>query len=167
MTMSDKNLISHRGQVISQIKIFLQKQYGFRQIMVPLAMIVKDGKLLMLQRRDTRVEFNKKWEFPGGGVEKGETVEDCIKRECLEETGFVVDIKDRLPQVLTHYEAKWNYQVFLYCFICTVKSGKLKIIDNENSAADWFTLDEAMKQDLLPLNKMMIQNSIELLKKHI
>lgn len=166
LSMGDKSLISHRGQVVNQIKIFLQKHYGFRQIMVPLALIVKDNKLLMLKRRDSRPEFNNKWEFPGGGVEKGESVDECIKRECLEETGFVVDIKERLPNVLSHVEEKWNYQVFLVSFICTIKSGTLKLMDNENSAAEWFTLDDAVKQDLLPLNKAMIQDSLGILSKY-
>lgn len=166
LTPGDKNLISHRGQVISQIKIFLQKHFGFRQIMVPLALIIKDNKLLMLKRRDSRPEFNNKWEFPGGGVEKGESVEDCIRRECMEETGFAVEIKERLPNVLTHYEKKWNYQVFLLPFVCTVKSGTLKLMDNENSDSGWFTLNDAMEQDLLPLNKLMIQDSMASLKKY-
>ncbi len=166
MSTPDKNLISHRGQVATQIKFFLQKQFGFKQIVVPLALIIKDNKLLMLKRRDSRPEFNNKWEFPGGGVEKGEEVENCIKRECLEETGFTVKIEEQLPKVLTHYEAKWNYQVFLMVFICTVEAGELELRDNESSGFGWFTLEEALKEKLLPLNKQLLEDNNTVLRNY-
>lgn len=166
MTPMEKNQVSHRGQVVTQLKFFLQKQFGFKQIVVPLAMIIKDNKLLMLKRRDSRPEFNNKWEFPGGGVEKGEEVTDCVKRECKEETGFVVKIEEQIPKVLTHYESKWNYQVFLIMFVCTVESGALVTADNENSGSGWFTLEEALQQDLLPLNKKLIEDNSPTLKKY-
>jgi XTP/dITP diphosphohydrolase len=164
MTTPEKNNISHRGQVITKIKFFLQKQYGFKQIAVPLAIIMQDGKLLMIKRRDSRPEFNNKWEFPGGGVEKGETVEDCIKRECLEETGLTIKIEEQVPQILTHYESKWNYQVFLMTFICSVVSGKVELRDNENSGFGWFTPEEALQEDLLPLNSQLITDVLPRLK---
>lgn len=166
LTIAEKNLVSHRGQVVTQLKLFLSKHYGFKQIMVPLAIIVRDGKILLLKRRDSRPEFNNKWEFPGGGVEKGETVDQCIIRECKEETGFTVQIQERSPGILTHYEPKWNYQVFLMTHICTVKGGKLKLMDNENSGYGWFAPEEATKQNLLPLNKKIIEQNMPLIKRY-
>lgn len=166
MTIAEKNLVSHRGQAVSQAKFFLVKQFGFKQIIAPLALIIKNKKILMLQRRDGRVEFNNKWEFPGGGVERNESVEQCLKRECLEETGFKVTIQEQIPNIIAHYEPKWNYQVFLVPFICTIASGTLAIRDNENSDGRWFTYEDALKQDLLPLNEQLIKNARPLLQKY-
>lgn len=167
MSLPEKNLVSHRGQIISQIRIFLAKQYGFKQIIVPGGLIIQNRRLLLLQRRDSRAEFNNKWEFPGGGVENGEDVERCLKRECLEETGFSISIIERLPAIYTKVEHRWNYQVFLIIYICAITGGKLKTMDNETSGHAWCTYEEAIKKDSLDLNKKIIKNNKTIIKKYI
>lgn len=46
----------------------------------------KEGKVLLGNRIDTT---DKAWQFPQGGIEKGETPKDAAKRELFEETGIV------------------------------------------------------------------------------
>lgn len=43
------------------------------------------------------------YETPGGGVEKGETLEEAIRRECLEETGYHIDIIAPIGEVIDYY----------------------------------------------------------------
>ena len=52
------------------------------------AVIVKDGKVLCLQRAKKEADLD--WCFPGGRVEAGETLEEAITREINEETGIVI-----------------------------------------------------------------------------
>ncbi|GAB2966097.1 hypothetical protein GCM10023080_029920 [Streptomyces pseudoechinosporeus] len=52
------------------------------------AVIVKDGQLLMIRRRER--EGDLLWSLPGGKVEAGETAEQAAVRETLEETGLTV-----------------------------------------------------------------------------
>lgn len=141
----------------------------FRQFVVPLAILVKNRKMLLIQRRDPRPKFDGKWEFPGGGVERGESVENCLKRETKEETGFSIHLITQLPGLptTTRPQAEGNYQVFLITFVCAIKSGALKIQDEEVSSHRWCTLAEALKTDLLPLNKKIIRDNIEMLKKYL
>ncbi len=55
---------------------------------------LNDGKLLMVLQGTPEEE--KRWSVPSGGLEMGETLEDCAIREVWEETGYVVKIKEKL-----------------------------------------------------------------------
>ena len=169
MTMLEKNLISHRGKALDKIKHFLIKHNSFKQYLVPIGIIVKDGKMLMNKRRDGRAEYNNKWEFPGGAIEVGESIEQSLLREVYEETGYKVKIKEKLPMILNEVVPKYEYQVFLLPFICSIKSGRLAPADNEVADSDWFTISSALKKPIMTLNKEVInhKDNLKILKKYI
>lgn len=45
-------------------------------------------------------EANGRWEIPGGRIEYGEELIDCLKRECLEEMGLACEVLDSRPIIL-------------------------------------------------------------------
>ncbi len=161
LTVEEKNNVSHRGQALHDLKKYLNKINQAPQYLVPVSLIIKDRKVLLLKRRDPRLDFNNLWEFPGGGVEYGETMERCLKRETFEETGYQVEIIQQLPKFFTAVRNKkdGNYQVFTILFICKIKSGKLKINPPEHSSFGWYTYKQMMKQKLIPLNRKTILNT--------
>ncbi len=165
----EKNNVSHRGKMIVQLKYFLMKNYQMRQIICAAGILVKDGKFFMQKRRDLRPEFNNKWEFPGGSVDDGTSFYQTLEREMVEEAGVKVNIIEQLPDIMTTAVPKDNYQVHLFICICTIKSGKIKIAEAEASEYGWFSYKEALKMDLLPLNKKIIQSkrNREVLLKYI
>lgn len=167
ISIARKNLVSHRGQIATQLKRFLTKQYNFKQYLVVGGIVVKDRKALFTKRRDPRSEFNNKWEFPGGGIDNKEAVITALKRELKEETGFNVEPIEQLPEIVTRVEEKYGYQVFLLLFICKIKSGELKTSDTEVADHGWFTIKEALKLDWLPANQEVISNNYKTLKKYI
>jgi len=54
--------------------------------------IFRDGRILLLHRRDDLELVPGLWDLPGGGVETGEGLEDTLIREVREETGFTVTV---------------------------------------------------------------------------
>lgn len=54
-------------------------------MLVTAGIILKEGKILIAKRK------GEKWEFPGGKVERGEGIEECLKRELKEELNIRVD----------------------------------------------------------------------------
>jgi 8-oxo-dGTP diphosphatase len=69
---------------------------------VTAALIWKSGKLPIAQRlKEDR--FSRKWEFPGGKLEEGESPEQCLKRELQEEFGVNAAIGDFLGRVSSDY----------------------------------------------------------------
>lgn len=79
------------------------------------AIIIDDNKLLTIKRtKGDNVYFV----FPGGGIEPGESVVDALKRECLEELGVNVEVKEKF------YSELFNDQENIF-YICEIIGGKL------------------------------------------
>jgi len=167
LSILEKNNVSHRGQIIHQIKYFLSKQLALRHIVVSVGIVVKNRRMLVTKRRDNRPEFDGRWEFPGGAVEDGEEVDECLVREMKEETGYQVKILEQLPRIIMRCESKYNYQVFLIGYVCKPISGKLKLLDHESSDAAWLSLKDCQTTKFLPLNKRYIRWHLKKLKKYI
>jgi len=90
------------------------------------AVIVRDGKVLLVKRKYEPLAG--RWSLPGGAVEIGETLEACLAREMLEETGLevtvgpVIEVFDRI----THDEGgRVAYHFVLVDYLCWPVGGVL------------------------------------------
>lgn len=72
------------------------------------------GNIFIQQRLEKDV-WGGLWEFPGGEIEMGESAEEALVREFMEETEFSVEVIEKLP-VVEHYYTR--YKVVLQCFRC-------------------------------------------------
>lgn len=70
--------------------------------------VVKNDKILICHEIVDKQFFS-----PGGGIECGETLEECCAREVCEETGILVKVKDRIITVNEYYE-DWKYITHYY-----------------------------------------------------
>lgn len=84
------------------------------------AIIIKDNKILTIKRTKPEGIF---WVFPGGGVEKGETNEKALIRECKEELGVDVKVADLFMEIDSKVPKTLGQKEYFY--FCEIKSGKL------------------------------------------
>lgn len=165
MTREEKNSVSHRGKALSQVVYFLQNTYTSKNIIVPLALVVKGGKIMATLRNDPHnLEYHKKWEFPGGSLEMGETMEENLIRETKEESGYDVEIVSLLNYVHTEDRPDKNYQVCLVPYLCRIVGGDGKYSDHEVLDLKFFDFEDFMKLDLLPANDVMFTKVLDQIK---
>lgn len=108
----------------------------------------EDGKIFLSQRGKKAKNEIGKWEFPGGSVEWGETLEQAINREIDEEYGFIIEVIELLA-VSDHIILDEGQHWVSPSFICRIISGSPKIKESEKcSKIGWFTIDEIEKMEL-------------------
>jgi 8-oxo-dGTP diphosphatase len=83
-----------------------------RQIRVVAAVIEREGRYLITQRRPSAV-LPGLWEFPGGKVEAGETDQEALKREVRERVGVEVVVGDRMARRAHEYDG-YSVELTLY-----------------------------------------------------
>lgn len=102
----------------------------------------KQGKFFLSKRGSKAQNEPGTWEFPGGGIEFGETMADAIKREIKEEFG--VKIKPLKPMhPIDHLIPKEKQHWIAIPYIAKLVSGTPRIIEKDKCAEiGWFTLSE-------------------------
>ena len=96
----------------------LPKKRNYRRIEAVVAIIRKNGKLL-IQKRPPKGLLADLWEFPGGKRKSGETLEEALHREIMEELHTEVQAEKFLIRVQHAYT---QFQVTLYAYECRLKN---------------------------------------------
>jgi mutator protein MutT len=112
--------------VTESVQVSDRRRYPDRPFVGVGAVIVQDGKVLLVKRKYEPLAGQ--WTLPGGAVEVGETLEACLVREMLEETGLevrvgpVIEVIDRI----THdTEGRVMYHFVLVDYLCWSTGGTL------------------------------------------
>ena len=87
-----------------------------KTIRVVAAVVEREGKYLITQRRSTAV-LPMMWEFPGGRVEQGETDQGALERELRHRLGAAISVGKLISFVSHPYE---HYVVDLFLYECTL-----------------------------------------------
>lgn len=121
-------------------------------VRVPCAVIEHDGKVLAGQR-SAALSFPLQWEFPGGKLEKGETDEQALFREIMEELNVAVEIVDKLPE--TSKDQGWR-EIVLVPFVCKVDTTDFILTEHEQIL--WLDADDLPTLDWTEADLNVIQN---------
>ncbi|XGV98889.1 MAG: A/G-specific adenine glycosylase [Leptolyngbya sp. BL-A-14] len=116
---------------------------------IGVAVIWNEQGHILIDRRRQEGLLGGLWEFPGGKVEPGETIEDCIKREIREELGIEIAVGDRLIVVDHAYS---HFRVTLNVHHCQYVSGEPQAIECDE--VRWVTLADI---DQYPFPKANVQ----------
>jgi 8-oxo-dGTP diphosphatase len=113
------------------------------------AIIRKGDKIFATQRGYG--EFKDWWEFPGGKIEHGESAEEALRREIMEELDADIYILKKLRTV------EWDYPSFhlkMQCFVCSLIHDALHL--NEHESARWLGVGELDSVQWLPADKILM-----------
>ena len=107
--------------------------------------ILHNGKVLLGQRKKGKdLEF--KWELPGGKLEEGETLEQCLCRELIEELALEIEVKE----LFMKSEHLYDFGGFvLNTFIAECKDPNIKKVCEHEQYA-WVEPKDLLNYDLAP-----------------
>lgn len=113
--------------------------------------INKNGETVIFATQRGYGDFKDGWEFPGGKIEAGETPEQALKREIMEELDTMISVGAKLDTIEYDYP---DFHLSMDCFWCEVVSGDL--ILKEHEAAKWLTREEMDSVEWLPADIALI-----------
>lgn len=117
-----------------------------KTILTVKAVIVREEREVLLLKRTKDVKNPNKWDLPGGHLEKGETLEESIKREILEETGLEVEVGEILKTTEFSKDSKhFKDEKRGLRYLAYYEEGEVEISE-EHQDFGWFEFDEALEK---------------------
>ncbi len=114
------------------------------------AAIIRDGDRVFATQRGYG-PWKDWWEFPGGKMEEGETPQEALKREIMEELSADIHVGKLLDTV------EWDYPEFhltMHCFMCTLSHDAMHL--NEHEAAKWLNMTTLHSVKWLPADEALL-----------
>ena len=126
-----------------------------KRIHVVAAIIIDEDRIFATQRGYG--DWKDYWEFPGGKIEPGETPEEALHREILEELDTEIAIREKITTIEYDYP---EFHLSMDCFLAEVTKGELVL--KEHEAACWLRKTDLDHVTWLPAD----QTLIDLLKRY-
>lgn len=117
--------------------------------------ILKDNRVLMLKRKNAHGAGS--WSFPGGHLEFSEGIEECARREVLEEAGIRVSNLRPGPFTNDIFEGEGKHYVTLF-MIADHDSGEARIMEpHKSDGIGWFEWSNLPKPLFIPVQNLLKQ----------
>lgn len=114
-----------------------------------------DGQQIIFATQRGYGDFKDMWEFPGGKIEPGETPQQALKREIMEELDTEIEIGELIQTVEYDYP---EFHLSMDCFWSTIISGDLVL--REHEAAKWLTKESLGSVDWLPADLELVEKIV-------
>ena len=124
--------------------------------LISAGIIIHNNKVLVCQRRNNSY-YGLKWEFPGGKKEPDETIEQCLKREIMEELDLDVQIDSEFHIEKHKYPDGFEFEI--HFFIITKFSGEAQ--NKVFEKIEWTTFHSLSNYDFLDADKNIIEMLIK------
>jgi len=124
-------------------------------IKVVCGIIFKDD-LVLICRRKPETSLGGYWEFPGGKVEDGESNEESLLRELIEELNLKVKIKQHFFNTVHQYD---NGAIELISFIC--ESENIASESTDHDQLEWVKVSDLLGWKLAPADIPIAKKLIE------
>ena len=126
------------------------------------AIIIKEGKYLIIRRSKNKKKWPLMWTVPGGRLEPKDYIsmqkdtvnawynifEKVVRREVKEETGLEIKNIDYLTSIIAEYDGHPVNSVIV-SLIADYDSGEVSLQEEESDKFEWVTLEQAKEYDLI------------------
>lgn len=116
------------------------------------AALIRDGEKFMIFQRPSTKTRAYQWEFVGGKVEQGESLEDALIRECREEIGVTVRVGDIFTEVDHEYP---DITIHLTLFIAEIAEGEVQMLEHNDIRC--ITPDEIPQYEFCPADDEILE----------
>ncbi len=112
----------------------------------------KNGEPIIFATQRGYGDYKDGWEFPGGKIEDGETPQEALKREIMEELDTEILVGGLIDTIEYDYP---TFHLSMDCFWCEIVKGDLVL--KEHEAARWLKKNELDSVDWLPADITIIE----------
>jgi len=117
--------------------------------------VLRDGKVLLGKRKNAHGEGS--WCFPGGHLELNEEVEECARREVMEEAGITVKNLKKGPYTNDIFMDEKKHYITLI-IVCDYDSGEVRVMEPEKCEKwEWFNWSQLPKPLFIPVENLLKQ----------
>ena len=147
-----RDLCKARALGIQEQRPVLKPKARVPHYTVTAAVLHRDGKILLAKRRAKGL-LGGMWEFPGGKVEKGESLEACLAREIREELGAEIHVGEAFG---IYRHAYTHFRITLHAFLCKLTDGEPKPVEAAGLA--WVTPDDLGKYPMGKVDRQIARH---------
>jgi 8-oxo-dGTP diphosphatase len=139
----------------------IEREYPLAPL-VGVGAIITDGDRAVLARRAKAPALGE-WSIPGGLVHVGETLEEAVIREALEETGLNVEpteLVELLERIFRDDQGRVQYHYVIADYHCTVINGVLSA-GSDAAEVRWAERAELLEMEIAPITLRVILKAMD------